>query len=99
APCRRCQIPGGYMLFRAARCLAICLAAGWLLLAVEAGAQLRITLPKRSKPTPVQKLNREGVNAVNKHDYEKAKKLFYKAYLIDPNDPLTLTIRATTSNS
>src|SRR5689334_5981658 len=50
----------------------------------------RINIPKRSKPTPVQALNRDGVKAVGKHDYEKAKKLFYKAYLLDPNDPFTL---------
>ena len=50
----------------------------------------RINIPKRSKPTPVQSLNRDGVKAVEKHDYEKAKKLFYKAYLLDPNDPFTL---------
>jgi Flp pilus assembly protein TadD len=51
---------------------------------------LRITIPKRTKPTPVQQLNRDGVKAIEKHDYEKAKTLFYKAYLIDPNDPFTL---------
>ncbi len=51
---------------------------------------LRISIPKHSKPTPVQALNRDGVKAVEKHDYERAKKLFYKAYLIDPNDPFTL---------
>ena len=51
---------------------------------------LRITLPKRSKATPVQKLNRDGVKAVQDRDYSKAKKLFYKAYLLDPNDPFTL---------
>ncbi len=51
---------------------------------------LRITLPKRSKPTPVQKLNQDGVKAIQKQDYDKAKKIFYKAYLIDPNDPFTL---------
>ncbi|HZQ68634.1 MAG TPA: hypothetical protein VFA68_08955 [Terriglobales bacterium] len=51
---------------------------------------LRITIPKRSKPTPVQALNREGVKAIQKHQIEKAQKLFYKAYLIDPDDPFTL---------
>src|SRR6185437_14636457 len=51
---------------------------------------LRISIPKHTKPTPVQALNRDGVKAVEKHDYERAKKLFYKAYLIDPNDPFTL---------
>jgi Flp pilus assembly protein TadD len=51
---------------------------------------VRIPLPKKSKYTPVQKLNRDGVAAVEKHQYDKAKKLFYKAYLIDPDDPFTL---------
>lgn len=51
---------------------------------------LRIPLPKKSKYTPVQQLNRDGVNALQKHDYNRAKRLFYKAYLIDPNDPFTL---------
>jgi Flp pilus assembly protein TadD len=51
---------------------------------------LRLPLPKKSKYTPVQKLNRDGVSAVEKHQFDKAKKLFYKAYLIDPNDPFTL---------
>lgn len=51
---------------------------------------LRISIPKHSKPTPVQALNRDGVKAVEKHDYAKAKKLFYKAYLLDPDDPFTL---------
>jgi len=51
---------------------------------------LRINIPKRTKPTPVQALNRDGVKAVEKHDYAQAKKLFYKAYLLDPDDPFTL---------
>ncbi len=64
----------------------------FVLLAATAcfAGDIRIPLPKSSKPTPVQKLNQEGVQAVQKHDYAKAKKLFYKAYLIDPNDPFTL---------
>jgi Tfp pilus assembly protein PilF len=52
--------------------------------------QVRIPLPKKSKFTPVQQLNRDGVAALKKHDIAKAKRLFYKAYLIDPNDPFTL---------
>ena len=52
--------------------------------------QVRIPLPKKSKYTPVQQLNRDGVAALKKHDIGKAKRLFYKAYLIDPNDPFTL---------
>jgi Flp pilus assembly protein TadD len=55
-----------------------------------AGDVLKITLSKRSQLTPVQRLNREGVEAVNKHAYEKAAGLFYKAYLYDPDDPFTL---------
>ncbi len=51
---------------------------------------LRITLPKHSNPTPVQALNQQGVNEVRKHHLEKAEKLFYRAYLIDPDDPFTL---------
>jgi Flp pilus assembly protein TadD len=50
----------------------------------------RIHFPKKSKATPVQNYNRDGVAAIGKHDYKKAKELFYKAYLIDPNDPFTL---------
>jgi Flp pilus assembly protein TadD len=38
----------------------------------------------------VQRLNREGVEAVEKKQYEKAATLFYKAYLYDPADPFTL---------
>lgn len=54
------------------------------------GQEIRIPLPKKSKYTPVQQLNRDGVHAIEKHDIEKAKRLFYKAYLIDPDDPFTL---------
>jgi Flp pilus assembly protein TadD len=51
---------------------------------------LSITLPKRSELTPVQRLNREGVEAIQKHQYDKAEAIFYKAYLYDPADPFTL---------
>ncbi len=51
---------------------------------------LKITLPKRSQLTPVQRLNREGVEAIQKENYEKAEALFYQAYLFDPADPFTL---------
>ena len=51
---------------------------------------LHIPLPKKSKYTPVQQLNRDGVQALKKHNIDKAKRLFYKAFLIDPNDPFTL---------
>jgi Flp pilus assembly protein TadD len=51
---------------------------------------LKITIPKRSQMTPVQRLNREGVEAIQKKNYEKAESLFLKAYLYDPADPFTL---------
>lgn len=53
-------------------------------------AEFKITLPKRSHMTPVQRLNKEGVQAIHKRNYEKAEGLFYKAYLLDPDDPFTL---------
>ena len=56
-----------------------------------AGARdLKITIPGRSELTPVQRLNREGVDAIQKHQYDKAEGFFYKAYLYDPADPFTL---------
>ncbi len=51
---------------------------------------LKIKIPRRSQPTPVQRLNQEGVAAVSKRQYQKAETLFYKAYLYDPADPFTL---------
>lgn len=51
---------------------------------------LKLNIPRRSVVTPVQQLNREGVRAVRKHQYEKAETLFYRAYLYDPGDPFTL---------
>lgn len=51
---------------------------------------LKLTIPKHSELTPVQRLNREGVVAVEKRQYERAATLFYKAYLYDPADPFTL---------
>src|SRR5215831_8759182 len=50
----------------------------------------KINIPRRSKLTPVQRLNREGVEAVRKHNYKKAEQVFYKAYLFDPDDAFTL---------
>jgi len=55
-----------------------------------AGDVLKITIPKHSELTPVQRLNREGVEAVKRQQFEKAATLFYKAYLYDPADPFTL---------
>src|SRR5690349_24091419 len=60
-PVSYCRPNDGGLMFRKPACwLLLCVTAG-LLLAGEAAGQLRITLPKRSKATPVQKLNREGV--------------------------------------
>jgi Flp pilus assembly protein TadD len=70
--------------------------AGCLMTAVfmfgqfASAGDLKITLPKRSHLTPVQRLNREGVESVRKHSYAKAEASFYKAYLLDPDDPFTL---------
>jgi Flp pilus assembly protein TadD len=64
-----------------------------VLAAASTGAYARdvkITLPKSSSPTPVQRLNQDGVKAINQHNFKKAEKLFYRAYLIDPTDPFTL---------
>ncbi|MGA9528741.1 MAG: tetratricopeptide repeat protein [Terriglobales bacterium] len=63
----------------------------WLCVPQTAWAgDLRITMPKHSELTPVQRLNREGVEAVRKNRLNKAKELFYKAYVLDPGDPFTL---------
>lgn len=75
------------MLLKRASVLVLC--AGLWLPSAYAG-ELRIPLPRRSSPTPVQRLNRDGVDAVKKHNLSKAKSLFYQAYLLDPDDPFTL---------
>jgi Flp pilus assembly protein TadD len=67
--------------------IVICIGGG---LGVAQAGDLRIPLPKPSRATPVQSLNREGVEALRKNQYEKAKEAFFKAYLLDPNDPFTL---------
>jgi Flp pilus assembly protein TadD len=64
------------------------LTLGWGLQA-QAG-DLKITLPRRSPMTPVQRLNRDGVEAIRHHHYDKSEAFFYKAYLLDPDDPFTL---------
>jgi Flp pilus assembly protein TadD len=71
-------------------CVAVITVTSALLLPRAMAGELKITLPKRSQLTPVQRLNREGVEAVRKQQYEKAQTLFYKAYLFDPDDPFTL---------
>lgn len=61
------------------------------LLSLGAAAKdIRIPIPTRSKPTPAQKYNQEGVKQLKKGHIKDAKKAFYKAYLVDPNDPFTL---------
>jgi Flp pilus assembly protein TadD len=70
----------------AAGIVAVSLGSGTAALAGD----IKITLPKRSHLTPVQRLNQEGVDAIKKRSYEKAETLFYKAYLLDPDDPFTL---------
>ncbi len=67
-----------------------CALLGCALALPLAAKDVRISLPKGSKPTPVQKLNQEGVKELEKHNYKKAKQTFYKAYLIDPDNPFTL---------
>ena len=69
--------------------VAVCVCTLWIAQAAHAG-DLKIYLPRRSKLTPVQALNRDGVEAARKNNLEKAKSLFYRAYLLDPDDPFTL---------
>ena len=53
-------------------------------------SDLHVSLPRRSLSTPTQKLNREGVAELKHGHQKKAKRLFYRAYLLDPDDPFTL---------
>ena len=53
-------------------------------------SNLKVPIPQRSITTPSQKLNREGVAQLKHGHQKKAKQLFYKAYLLDPEDPFTL---------
>ena len=59
--------------------------------AMAAARTLKVTIPRYTELTPVQRLNQEGVDALLKNRYENAQKYFYKAYLYDPGDPFTLT--------
>lgn len=70
--------------------IAVAVLAGWGVSLAWAADGHVIKIPRRSQLTPVQRLNREGVEAVKKHDYKNAESLFYKAYLYDPADPFTL---------
>jgi Flp pilus assembly protein TadD len=69
--------------------IGICVSAVLCAPLLSAG-DLRINFPKNSPPTPVQKLNQEGVRQIQHHNLAKAERLFYRAYLIDPDDPFTL---------
>jgi len=69
--------------------LGLVMTAAMVTPAARAG-DIKITLPRRSKLTPVQRLNREGVEALRRHKYSDAERCFYKAYLLDPDDPFTL---------
>ena len=69
--------------------IAVAILAAWIPLNAWAG-DITLKLPKRSQLTPVQRLNREGVEAIQKQQFEKAEALFYQAYLFDPADPFTL---------
>jgi Flp pilus assembly protein TadD len=53
-------------------------------------SDLKVPLPRRSISTPTQKLNREGVAELKHGHQKKAARLFYRAYLLDPDDPFTL---------
>jgi Flp pilus assembly protein TadD len=74
----------------------VCVIPGLLALQLLAGAglglasDLHVPIPGRSISTPSQKLNREGVAELKHGHQKKAKQLFYKAYLLDPDDPFTL---------
>jgi Flp pilus assembly protein TadD len=69
---------------------AVAVSAAFGLNCARAQSTVRIIIPRRSSLTFVQRLNRDGVKAVQNHDYAKAAQLFYKAYLYDPADPFTL---------
>jgi Flp pilus assembly protein TadD len=68
---------------------------GLLAMQLLAGSQgfardLQVPIPQRSVSTPSQRLNRDGVAELKHGHQKKAKQLFYKAYLLDPDDPFTL---------
>ena len=67
-----------------------CLATTTLVCAQAFERNLKIPIPERSISSPTQKLNREGVTELKHGHREKAKQLFYRAYLIDPQNPFTL---------
>jgi|SRR5580698_5287395 Flp pilus assembly protein TadD len=77
------------------KALRVMVVAAWIAAAVPAGwtrdrGTVAITIPLHSRLSLVQRLNRDGVELVQKHQYDKAETLFLKAYLYDPADPFTL---------
>jgi Flp pilus assembly protein TadD len=88
---RLCAERNGTMVTKTAKLMAVlALILGSGLALAHASDTLTITLPMHSKLSPVQRLNRDGVLAVQKHEYDRAEALFLKAYLYDPSDPFTL---------
>jgi Flp pilus assembly protein TadD len=79
--------------FKAGR---LCAILGLLAMQLLAGtglafaSDLHVPIPGQSISTPSQKLNREGVAELKHGHQKKAKQLFYRAYLLDPDDPFTL---------
>ena len=73
-------------------CAVATLLAMQLLAAARPGfaSNLQIPIPQRGVSTPSQKLNRDGVAELKRGHQKKAKQLFYRAYLLDPQDPFTL---------
>lgn len=78
-----------FLRFRSAFAGGVLLALLLFVTSTQAG-DLHINLPKHTKPTPVQRLNQEGVRALAKNNTAAAKRAFLRAYLLDPDDPFTL---------
>ncbi len=78
-----------FLRFRSALAGGVLLALLLAVTSAQAG-DLHINIPKHTKPTPVQRLNQEGVKALARNDTAGAKRAFYRAYLLDPDDPFTL---------
>ena len=58
-----------------------------------------ILIPCAAGSAPCKSSIAEGVDAVKRHQYDKAQNLFYKAYLFDPADPFTSITLATSPRS
>ena len=89
--CNNPSLPKGEMsAMKPIRTIAAIAIIAFVAVHARAGDILTLKIPRHSELTPVQRLNREGVEAVKKMNYGKASALFYKAYLYDPSDPFTL---------